>query len=580
MARDEIEEVRDRLDIVDVIGDYLRLRRTGKNYRALCPFHSEKTPSFYVSPERQTWHCFGCGKGGDVFSFVMEQEGLSFPETLRLLADRAGVTLTQRGNERRTRDLYDVMEEAHAFYRAQMQSSGGEAARRYLLKRGIDARSVMQFELGWAPPGWDALKRHFSGKGVTLRQAMEAGLMVEGDRGAYDRFRGRILFPIKDVRGRVIAFGGRIMSGEGAKYINSPESPIYSKRSSLYLLNEAKKTMREKNRAILVEGYMDALKLQMGGFPETAATLGTSLTEEQAALLKRFSEQCYICYDADVAGQEAAIRSMYLLQRAGLDIRVVSLPEGMDPDDLMGSEGGRERFVKLLGKARPLPLFHIGTKEAELADEALRSKARREIIDGLAALPVLEANRYLPEVAGGLGLLLPELVRALEKARVSRAERLQKTRRRGDDVPAGRSDVRGEKAPPIDPLEAAMCYLLWIDPKLRATTPPELLLPLLADEVVQSIAAALLQGEDPPQLESRWHETGESRPMAVLAAGGAHLDEYDGDRRWDILLDALKRRKNQRRFRFLKEKKARGQASAEEVREFADLARALKGGSR
>lgn len=580
MARDEIEEVRDRLDIVEVVGDYIRLHRSGRNYRALCPFHNEKTPSFYVSPERQTWHCFGCGRGGDVFSFVMEQEGLSFPETLRLLADRAGVTLKARATDKRTKDLYDVMNEAHAFYRKQMRSRGAEAARSYLDRRGIDAQRALQFELGWAPQGWDALKRHFTETGVSLRQAVEAGLLVEGDRGTYDRFRGRVLFPIKDVRGRVIAFGGRILSGDGAKYINSPESPIYSKRSSLYLLNAAKKAMREKNRAILVEGYMDALRLHLEGFPEAVATLGTSLTDEQAALLKRFCEQCLICYDADIAGQEAAIRGMYLLQRAGLDIRVVALPEGMDPDDLVGTRGGHERFVELLNRANPLPLFHIAAKKGELDDSALQNRARREIIEGLARLPVLEANRYLPEVAKRLGLLLPELVRALEKARTSLNGRDHKRRQVREDVPGQEQKFSGENASPIDPLESAVCYLLWTDSKLRATSSSELVLPLFSDEVMQSIVAALLQGDDPVELESRWHETGERRPMAILAAGGAHLDEYDENGRWEVLLSALKRRKAQRRFRFLKEKKARGEASMEEVREFANLAKALKGGSR
>jgi len=580
VARDEIEEVRERLDIVDVIGDYLRLSRSGRNYRALCPFHSEKTPSFYVSPERQTWHCFGCGRGGDVFSFVMEQEGLTFPEALRLLADRAGVTLKAKGGNRKAKDLYDVMNEAHSFYRKQMQSSGAEAARAYLTRRGIDAEHILQFELGWAPQGWDALKRHFSGTGVPLRQAVQAGLLVEGDKGTYDRFRGRILFPIKDIRGRVIALGGRIISGEGAKYINSPESPVYSKRSSLYLLHSAKKAMREKNRTIIVEGYMDALKLHLAGFPETVATLGTSLTEEQAVLLKRFCEQCLICYDADIAGQEAAIRGMYLLQRAGLDIRVVDLPEGMDPDDLVSTEDGRERFEGLLEKAAPLPLFHIAAKKGELADETRANSARREIIEGLAGLPVLEANRYLPEVARRLSLLLPELVRALEKARESIGAKNHKERRIRENVPAQSRQEKESVMPSADPLESALCYLLWTDPKLRATLLPERVLPLLSDEVVQSIVAALLQGEDPAELENRWHEMGERRPMAVLAAGGAHLDEYDEETRQDVLLSALKRRKDQRRFRFLKEKKARGEASIEDIREFADLAKALKGGSR
>jgi DNA primase len=252
----------------------------------------------------------------------------------------------------------------------------------------------------------------------------------------------------------------------------------------------------------------------------------------------------------------------------------------MDPDDLVSTEGGRERFEGLLEKAAPLPLFHIAAKKGELADETRANGARREIIEGLAGLPVLEANRYLPEVARRLSLLLPELVRALEKARESIGAKDHKERRIRENVPAESRQEKGSGVPPADPLESALCYLLWTDPKLRATLSPEGVLPLLSDEVVQSIVAALLQGEDPAELENRWHEMGERRPMAVLAAGGAHLDEYDEETRQDVLLSALKRRKDQRRFRFLKEKKARGEASIEDIREFADLAKALKGGSR
>lgn len=579
MDRDSVRETKDRIDIVELIGETVQLRRVGKNFRGLCPFHSEKTPSFYVSSDRQTYHCFGCGRGGDIYSFVMEREGLSFPEALSMLADRAGVTLERRSDrpERRS-GASGAVDTALAFFRRSLEGPGGEGARKYLERRGISSSDAAGFEIGWSPPSWDSLKRALEESKVPESDSMAAGLLAESEKRRYDRFRGRIIFPIRDVQGRLTAFGGRLVDGEGAKYINSPESDLYSKRKTLYLLHTARQSIREKGRSILVEGYMDAIKLHMAGFTETVASLGTSLTDEQATLLKRFADQCLICYDADTAGQEATIRGMYILQRSGLDIRVVVLPAGKDPDDLLGEAGGVKSFEALLQRCEPLPLFHIRVKASDLADESRRTEARREIIRGLAELPPLEANRHISQVAQGLGILLPEMLDLLRSARGSASQE----RKKGIPVSRGvYKDVeeRAEVEIDVDPWEAALCYLLWTDEKRRAESSPETVLRLLSDDRAKSMAISILSGDSTAELRSRWAEMGDSFPMRLISAGWAHCDR-SGERgeQWEIVLSALEGKKLRARLATLKERHARKEASPEEMREYLELSRRLKGG--
>ena len=393
MNRDAVRTIKDRIDIVELIGESVHLRRAGKSFRGLCPFHAEKTPSFFVSSERQTYHCFGCGRGGDLFSFVMEKEGMTFPEALALLADRAGVALERPGGRRgRSRGAVGAMEKALAFFRRSLAGPQGESARKYLERRGIGVADAAAFELGWAPPSWDSLKRELEASGVPTGDAMAAGLLAGEGTRVYDRFRGRVIFPIRDLQGRLVAFGGRLVDGEGAKYINSPEGELYSKRRTLYLLNAAKPSIREKGRSILVEGYMDAIKLHMAGFPETVASLGTALAEEQADLLKRFADQCLICYDSDAAGQEATIRGMYTLQKAA-DIRVVVLPRARTPMSSAPGDGG---FPGADQGVEPLPLSHQGQGRRIIRREA-ETAARRE--SQAAGFP--EANRHITQVAQG-----------------------------------------------------------------------------------------------------------------------------------------------------------------------------------
>ena len=421
MQNDDVRRVKDRLDILDIIGDKVRLHRSGRGYMGLCPFHQEKTPSFSVSQERQNYHCFGCGRGGDIFTFVMETEGLDFRSALELLADRAGVELTQRhGAPRRSTSLYEVMDTALKFFCELLRAPEGTVARAYLERRNLTASDASKFELGWSSNSWDALWLHLRKNGVSEREALDAGLVLQGQRGLYDRFRGRLIFPIRDIAGRVVAFGGRLVDGEGAKYINSPEGALYSKRRNLYLLHQARSTIRERGRVLLVEGYMDALRLHLEGFGETVASLGTSLTEEQARLMKRFTDRCLICYDTDAAGQDAALRGMYTLQSCGLDVSVITLPSGKDPDDLLSSEGGEQIFEAALQGARPLVLQHLNAVRPLLENEETRRRGVESLFSGLVQLQPTVIAPNAPQLAGALGYYPHELWRELEAYRKRR----------------------------------------------------------------------------------------------------------------------------------------------------------------
>lgn len=313
------------------------------------------------------------------------------------------------------------MEMAVDFYRAELKGAAGAVGKGYLSRRSMSVQDADAFELGWSPSAWRALNDALRREGVTQEQLLKCGLVIQGEKGCYDRFRGRVIFPIRNVSGRAIALGGRIVDGEGAKYLNSPEGPLYNKKENLYLLDKAKNAIREKGRSILVEGYMDAIRLHMHGHRETVASLGTSLTEEQALLLKRFSDKCYICYDSDTAGQNATLRGMYILQRAGLQVFVVLFPGGKDPDEMLQSEGGEQLFNEAVENARPLVLHHIGLFKAA-AEKDGQAKAAEELLEGMAQLTAVELAPYMQEIAHAVGL--PDYQLASELNRLRRGRRL------------------------------------------------------------------------------------------------------------------------------------------------------------
>ncbi|RRD65255.1 DNA primase [Fretibacterium sp. OH1220_COT-178] len=573
MQNDDVKRIKERLDILEVIGDRVRLHRAGRGYLGLCPFHDEKTPSFHVSQERQNYHCFGCGRGGDVFTFVMETEGLEFRQALELLADRAGVALTRPEGRRRTSgNLYEVMDLAEKFFRSLLTAPEGTAVRAYLTRRGLSLDDAARFGLGWSANSWDSLSRHLRGAGVTDREALDAGLVLEGQRGGvYDRFRGRMTFPIRDVAGRVIAFGGRLVDGEGAKYINSPEGAIYSKRRNLYLLHEARGSIRERGRSILVEGYMDAIRLHLNGYTETVASLGTSLTEEQARLLKRFGDRCYICYDSDTAGQEATLRGMYTLQGLGLDVQVISIPTGKDPDDLLSSPDGRATFERALEEARPLVLQHLAAVQPLLERPETRRAGVESLFGGLAQLQPSTIAPNAPQLAGALGFYPHEFWRELEAFRRGR----RPEERRG--AAEGGNENAAHENPDPEPLEAALCALLWRGEDYRCSSRPEDMLELLSDERVKEVVLAILM-ESTATLEARWLSIGDRFPLALIARGDAFCDEleHSDSEPWAVVCSGLRRRRDESRLRFLDAKMKRREATLEELAEMQRLAAELK----
>ncbi len=372
-----LDEIRTGIDLVDLIGRFVNLRKAGANFKGLCPFHSEKTPSFMVNPKKGIFHCFGCGAGGDAFGFLMRQDRLTFPEAVRALARQSGVALPdERGGTRDDsgrEELHRVMDLAAKFYAEALWKPGGERAREYLDRRGIDPDIARRFGLGLAPDGWDGLLGFMRGQRVAPEALETVGLVIrrESGTGAYDRFRGRLMFAIRDLQGRVVAFGGRGFGDEQPKYLNSPETPIYSKGNLLYAIDAARAAMREKNRALLVEGYVDCLMAHQHGFTETVAALGTAFTPPQLGLLRRYCEEVVTFFDADAAGQKAAERAAELLEPSGAGavwavnrsggfeggpafrLKAALLPAGHDPDTFL-REHGAEGFAARIAAARSL----------------------------------------------------------------------------------------------------------------------------------------------------------------------------------------------------------------------------------
>lgn len=358
-----IEEIRLNNDIVDVVSEYVKLDKKGKDYFGLCPFHKEKTPSFSVAPHKQIFYCFGCGKGGNVIQFVMNVENLDYVEAIKLLADRAKIQLPEDDGRkeleksRLRQEILAINLEAAKYFYENLISANGEAARRYLASRGIKEQTIRKFGLGYSSAQWDGLYKHLSMKSFKDDLILTSGLALKGRKGGlYDRFRNRIMFPIFDIRGNVIAFGGRVTDSSLPKYMNSPETPVYSKGKSLYALNFAKNS--GEKRLLVVEGYMDVISLHQNGIINTVASLGTALTESQGRLLKKYSEEIIISYDADTAGQAAALRGLDLLNDIGCNVRVLVVPQGKDPDEYIRNNGA-DGFRRIMDSSLSLIEYKI-----------------------------------------------------------------------------------------------------------------------------------------------------------------------------------------------------------------------------
>jgi DNA primase len=336
-----VEQVRLATDILSVISPYLELRKAGKRWKGLCPFHGEKTPSFFVNQENQTFYCFGCHQGGDAFAFLMAQEKMTFPEALHALAERAGIPIPQRrlpGTGGPDERLGEAMEVAAAFFRDRLRSREGSPAKAYLNARGIDDGLIERFGLGWAPASWDALLQH-AGRLLPERILLRAGLEIEGERGLYDRFRERVMIPIRTAGGRTVAFGGRLLGAGEPKYLNSPETPLYRKGTVLYGLPEARDAIREAGNVLVVEGYFDVISLSAAGIGWVVGTCGTAMTPDQASLLRRYAERWTLLFDGDAAGRAAVLRAIDAAVPVHPGVRVGLCPEGLDPDAWVRSKG-------------------------------------------------------------------------------------------------------------------------------------------------------------------------------------------------------------------------------------------------
>ena len=406
----EVEEIKSRLDIAEVIGGYVQLKQAGRNFKGLSPFKTEKTPSFMVSPEKGIWHDFSSGEGGDVISFVMKMEGVPFPEALEMLARRAGVELQRRGRggpDSQTRQrLYDAVDAAVKYYHLTL--SKNKTALDYLkTTRGLSIDTIKTFRLGYAPDRWDSLTKYLAGRGFKPDQLKAAGLGGQGQHGGFDIFRGRIMFPIYDVQGRPVGFSGRILvdDGEAAKYINTPETAIYHKSMAIYGLLQAKAAIRQAGEVILVEGNIDVLSLHQAGIQNVVAVSGTALTTQQLKSLSYLADTMYVCFDGDRAGQAAAKRAVELAAEAGVTLRIITLPTGQDPDSLV--RGDAKAFDRLK-QAAPVGLDYL-FDQATSQFSVDSASGKKQISDFVAIAIVnltdsIEQDHYVKRLAQSLNV--------------------------------------------------------------------------------------------------------------------------------------------------------------------------------
>jgi DNA primase len=413
-----ISDLRHRSDIVEVISEYVPLKKQGQNYTGLCPFHSEKTPSFVVSPQKQIFHCFGCGKGGNVFSFLIEKNSLSYPDAIRLLARRYGVAVpeTAVSPEKAKQDslrkrFYHINDVTVEYYRNQLKTADAQAARQYLRKRGLEQATVDKFLLGYATPGWDGLSSFLLANGVTEQEIVLLGLAVSTKSGTLaDRFRGRLMFPIADRTGRIIGFGGRVLDDSQPKYLNSPDTPLFSKGRQLYGLNLARGSIRSSDQVIIMEGYMDVITAHQNGITNAVGALGTALTSDQVRLVMRSTYNTFICFDADTAGQMATLRGLDVLQQQGCHVYVITVPDSEDPDDFIRSEG-KEAFSKLVVTAKSLLEYRLDFLLEEYNVQSVSGKIQviQALLPDLKRMQSPVARQTLIQMIGER-LSLPETV--------------------------------------------------------------------------------------------------------------------------------------------------------------------------
>ncbi|WP_058486361.1 DNA primase [Defluviitalea phaphyphila] len=408
-----IEEVRSQNDLVDVVSEYVKLKKKGSSYFGLCPFHNEDTPSFSVSPDKQMYYCFGCQAGGNVFTFIMQIENFSFIEAVKYLAERAHINLPESEYSGETRKkleekkiLLNIHKEAAKYFYANLHSSRGRTAVEYLEKRKLQKRTQKLFGIGYSNIDFNDLYKYLLYKGYNEEHILKSGLVISKKNGKshIDRFRNRIMFPIFDVHNQIIAFGGRVLDDSLPKYMNSPDTPLFDKSKNLYGLNYAR--VSGKEQILIVEGYMDVISLHQAGFKNVVASLGTAFTSRQALLLKRYTDEVVLVYDSDEAGTKAAIRAIPILSSVGLKVKVMQVPDGKDPDEFIKQNGG-ENFQKLLNEAMGAIMFqvHILRKKYDISDAEQKIKFTMEVAEILSKLDnAIERDVYIDELSRDIGI--------------------------------------------------------------------------------------------------------------------------------------------------------------------------------
>lgn len=419
-----LDEIRTRLDIVAVISEYVPLKKGGKNFKGLCPFHQEKTPSFMVDEERQIFHCFGCGEGGNIFTFIMKMEKLNFPEAIKMLAQKAGVSLpvSEKQNSKNIQEkelIYRLNEIAADYYQKNLFLTQGKSALDYLLKRGFSKEIINKFELGYALPGFEHLVNVFLSKKITPAGLFKAGLASKSTKTnkTIDYFRNRIIFPIFNLQGNIIAFGGRVLDDKLPKYINSPETLVYQKSKNLYGFFQAKKSIRKQNQVIVMEGYTDVLMAHQFGVDNAVASLGTALTVQQISFVKRFADEMIVAFDADTAGQSATLRSLSLIKKAGIKVRVISLPANSDPADILLKKG-KQFFINLIERALPLIDYKLKILIQQFNPATTEGKVSiiRELFQDLSAIDSnIELNNEVKKLAERLRLTEDSILKDLNR---------------------------------------------------------------------------------------------------------------------------------------------------------------------
>jgi DNA primase len=433
IAPEKIEEVKRRADIVDLVSEYVTLKKGGRNFLGLCPFHKEKTPSFTVSREKQIFYCFGCGEGGNVLTFLMKMNNMSFPEAVRFLAGKTGVVIPERIFTREEKESSRTREEisrinrmAAKYFSENLFSKVGNGARAYLGKRGIHDEVIKEYSLGYATEGWRNLKEYFEKSKISLKLLERAGLIIPKTNGGgsyYDRFRGRLMFPIEDVSGNVIAFGGRILGEGEPKYLNTPESPVFIKGRNLYGLNRTKEDIRRKGYAILVEGYFDLITLWGAGWRNVVATLGTALTKDHIDLIRRYTNEVIVLFDPDLAGKKALARSIELFLSGNVRAKAVVLPDGYDPD-LYVRTNGSESLKEIIGRAQSMIDYYIENLIGKVSTVEEKRDALREAVSFIINIDnKCERDLFIRRVSEKLGinqeLLTKEVNRTVKASTVN-----------------------------------------------------------------------------------------------------------------------------------------------------------------